>query len=405
MKDVAVVFIHGFRGSDDTWISASGKSFQSLLNEDQEIAAHCDVINFDYYSKLTEAFDGVVVREISNWLSRVPLVGGISKMLLDKKKVQRNQPIEMLSRGLSSFLRTTAKDYKYVIFVAHSMGGLVAKDLICQELKGEKLHNILGFISIAVPHKGSLKALLISWAGNTQAKGLEPLDRYTVELEGTWSKFSATLPPTVYIAAQHDEVVLPHVAIPQNIPKSSTLYFPEDHVSICKPKDNTAPVYCAVRDAIISFVEKNLQVVAIKNADSQDPPSYDKEIFLLKLMIAEIEKVLIDDAKQSFFSAETLIRVVSPEDRENLRQLYALVLSMYRTEFADHLGNEDSNNQFVTKIHKIIFQSSDTSLKTTIDNVHFMHKKGLLHQLANDKTDKVIWGRTFNADDLSKYNG
>lgn len=400
MKDVAVVFIHGIRGSDDTWISNSGTSFLSLLDEDPQISEHCDLISFEYYSKLTEAFDGVAAREISNWLSRVPLVGGISKLLLNKKKVQRNQPIEMLSKGLSSFLRTKARDYKYVIFVAHSMGGLVAKDLICQELDGEKLHNILGFISIAVPHKGSLKALLISWAGNVQVKGLEPLDRYTVELEGKWSRLSSQLPPTLYIVAQHDEVVLPHVAVPQNISKSAALYLAEDHISICKPDNKNSPIYYAVRDAIVGFIKKNLQTIAIKGADSLEPPSYDKEIFLLKLMIADIQKVLIDDAKQSFFSAETLIRVVSPEDKDNLRQLYTLVLSMYRTEFADHLGNQDSNSQFVARIHKIIFQNSDTSLKTAIDNVHFVHKKGLLHQMANDKTDKVIWTRTFNADEL-----
>jgi pimeloyl-ACP methyl ester carboxylesterase len=400
MKDVAVVFVHGFRGSDDTWVSPSGTSFLSLLDEDPNVAAYCDLFSFDYYSKLTEAFDGVMAREVTNFLSRIPLIGGVSKLLINKKKVQRNQPIEMLARGLSSYLRTKTKDYKYIIIVGHSMGGLVAKDLICQDLDGEKLHHILGFISIAVPHKGSLKALFISWAGNVQAQGLEPLDRYTIELEGKWAKLNFQLPPTIYLVAQNDEVVLPHVAVPQNVPKGSTFYFEEDHVSICKPDNETSLTYRAVRDEIVRFVNKNLQTVAIKNADSQDPPSYDKQIFVLKLMIADIQKILIDDAKQSFFSAETLIRVVSAEDRDNLSQLYSLVLSMYRTEFADHLSNQDSNTQFLAKIHKTIFQTSDTSLKTTINNVHFMHKKGLLHQLANDKTDKVIWGRTFDADDL-----
>jgi len=401
MKDIAVVFIHGFRGSDDTWINQAGGSFLSFLDEDPQVAKHCDLISFDYYSKITEVFDGVVMREISNLLARVPLVGGLSKLIFKTKKIQRNQPIEMISNGLSSFLRTKAKGYKYIIFVAHSMGGLVAKDLICRNLDGEKLHNVLGFISIAVPHKGSLKSLLISWAGNVQAKGLEPLDRYTVELEGKWAKLSSQLPPTLYMVAQNDEVVLPHVAVPQNVPKGSELYFEEDHVSICKPENNLSPTYLAVRDAIADFVNKNFQVIDIQKADSKEAPAYEKEIFLLKLMIADIEQVLIDDAKQSFFSAETLVRVVSTEDQNNLRQLYALVLSMYRTEFADHLGNQDTNTQFLAKIHKLIFQNSDTSLKTTIDNVHFMHKKGLLHQMANENTSKVVWMRNFNVDDLS----
>lgn len=400
MKDVAVVFVHGFIGSDDTWTSPSGTSFLSLLDEDPQISAHCDLFSFDYYTKITEAFDGVIAREVSNWLSRTPLIGRVSKLLINKKKVQRNQPVEMLARGLSSYLRTKTRDYKYVILVGHSMGGLIAKDLICQDLDGEKLHNILGFVSIAVPHKGSLKALLISWAGNIQAEGLEPLNRYTIELDGKWTKLSSQLPPTVYLVAQNDEVVLSHTAAPQNVPKGSIFYFEEDHVSICKPENKTSLTYCAVRDAIANFVDKNSRILAIKNADSQDPPSYDKQIFVLKMMIADIQKVLIDDAKQSFFSAETLVRVVSAEDRDNLRQLYSLVLSMYRTEFADHLTNQDSNTQFLAKVHKEIFRNSDTSLKTTIDNVHFMHKKGLLHQMANDNTDKVIWGRTFNADEL-----
>jgi len=400
MKNVAVVFVHGFRGGNDTWINPSGTSFLSLLNKDALIAANCDLFNFEYYSKLTEAFDGLVAREVSSWLSKMPLVGRVSRLLIDKKKVQRNQPIEMLAKSLSSYLRTKTKDYRHVVLVTHSMGGLVAKDLICQNLDGEKLHDILGYISIAVPHKGSLKALFVSWAGNVQVKGLEPLDRYSIELEGKGTRLTSRLPPTIYLVAQSDEVVLPHVAVPQNVPRDSIFYFEEDHVSICKPGDENSLTYCAVRDAIISFVNKNLQTSAIKNADSQDPPSYDKQIFVLKLMIADIQKVLIDDAKQSYFSAETLIRVISAEDRENLNQLYSLVLSMYRTEFADHLCNQESNTQFLAKVHKAIFDKSDTSLKTTIDHVHFMHKKGLLHQLANEATDKVIWSRTFNANDL-----
>lgn len=400
MKDVAVVFIHGFRGSKDTWISPSGTSFLSLLNDDPQISEHCDLFSFDYYSKLTEAFDGVIAREVSNWLSRTPIIGGIAKLLPNKNKVQRNQPIEMLARGLSSYLRTKTKNYKYIILIGHSMGGLVAKDLICEDLDGEKLHDIVGFVSIAVPHKGSLKSLFISWGGNVQAKGLEPLDRYTIELEGKWTKLGSQLPPTIYLVGQNDEVVLPHVAVPQNVPKGSAFYFSEDHISICKPENNLSLNYSAVRDAIVRFTKEKMQAASIKDADSQDPPAYDKQIFVLKLMIADIQKILIDDAKQSFFSAETLIRVISDEDRDNLRQLYSLVLSMYRTEFADHLGNQDSNTQFLAKIHKAIFQNSDTSLKTTVNNVHFMHKKGLLHQMANDKTDKVVWGRTFNASDL-----
>lgn len=401
MKNVAIVFVHGIGGSNDTWINPSGTSFLSLLAEEPQIAANCDLFSFEYYSKLTEAFDGVVAREVSNWLSRLPLIGKISGLSTAKKKVKRNQPIEMLARNLSSYLRTKTKDCKYVILVGHSMGGLVAKDLICRDLDDNtKLHNILGFISIAVPHKGSLKALLISWAGNVQLQGLEPLDRYTIELDGKWTKLNSRLPPTIYLVAQNDEAVEPHVAAPQNVPKDAIFHFEEDHSSICKPENKMALTYQAVRDAIVSFISKNLQEVALKNEDSQEPPPYDKQIFVLKLIIADIQKGLIDDAKQSFFSAEILVRVVSDEDRENLKQLYSLVLSMYRTEFADHLYNQESSTQFLAKIHKTIFSNNDTSLKTTINHVHFMHKQGLLHQLANEKTDKVIWTRKFNPDDL-----
>ncbi|MDH5206978.1 MAG: alpha/beta hydrolase, partial [Hylemonella sp.] len=92
---VAVVFVHGIFGSTQgTWTHESGTTFFQLLKEDQEIGPNIDVYAFGFESEMFGGSGSLDVREGANKL----------KTYLSGERVL---------------------DYDAVVFVGHSMGGLV----------------------------------------------------------------------------------------------------------------------------------------------------------------------------------------------------------------------------------------------------------------------------------------
>ena len=92
--DVAVVFIHGIFGDTlGTWTNASGASFFKLLNQDPSAGGKLDMFAFGYTSKLI-GHGSFTIQEAANSLHERLKFHGVL-------------------------------DYPAIVFVAHSMGGLV----------------------------------------------------------------------------------------------------------------------------------------------------------------------------------------------------------------------------------------------------------------------------------------
>src|SRR5690606_15502623 len=100
-----------------------------------------------------------------------------------------------------------------------------------------------GYISLAVPHKGSIGAYLLG-SFNVNAKELQPLNTYSDELNNAWIDKKESLPKAQYYIAMHDECVNDVSALPFTVKKSDKFVVDHDHVSICKPSDSSDPV-CA----------------------------------------------------------------------------------------------------------------------------------------------------------------
>ncbi|MBR7799155.1 ABC-three component system protein [Undibacterium fentianense] len=379
----AVVFIHGFTGSGSTWVNATGNSFLDLLQTDPTVNGF-DFFEFSYFTKLTDFFNSAPFQKIMSaipFINRLPGVTG---------KVRMNRPIAQLSEELATYLNLTLEGYDEVILIAHSMGGLIAKDHILNSQPGHGPKPV-GYISIAVPHKGSLGAQLLGPLNNINAKELVPLSEQCDKLNNEWIEQRNNLPPAIYMLAQHDEVVVKESALPYSVKKEQKIVVSHDHTSICKPVDRTDLSYLAVRKFLDTFTYEKTMGILSNESSLLPTPEYDKEIFVLKMIVCDIGRKGIADAKDCFFSAEIISKAANKKDAAELRALQRKVLSLYQQKFNACNGKKMSSNDIFAEVHSEITTQDSGVLKSTVKYLNFLHKKGLLHQLANNLTDDVVW--------------
>ncbi|WP_455917006.1 ABC-three component system protein [Pantoea agglomerans] len=385
MKKSCVVFVHGFTGGAGTWKNGKGESFSELLSADSEICQDYDFYEFDYYTKIASLFDSAPV---------VRLLGLVG---FGSGKVKKNQPIKRISELLSTYVRTNLHSYDSVIFIAHSMGGLIVKDYILNYEKGETPEPI-GYLSLAVPHKGSIGGYLLG-PFNLNAKELKPLNVYSDALNNAWIDIKENLPKAQYYIAINDECVDEVSALPFTVKKSDKFLVDHDHKSICKPSDPNDSV-CAqaakfLKERAYDFTMAELAATVYKPESN----SYEKEIFVIKMILSDVGEKGIDDAKGSFFHAEIITKAADKKDRVILQDLQTKVLSLYRQSYNSHCSKLEANEVFA-KVHELLLEQDSKVLVSGVNYINFMHKKGLLHQLANKLTTEVTWSDKIAIQDI-----
>ncbi|CAD5367491.1 TPA: ABC-three component system protein [Escherichia coli] len=385
MKKSCVVFVHGFTGGAGTWKNSKGESFSDLLRADREIDQSYDFYEFDYYTKIASLVDSALVVRL---LSLVGLGSG---------KVKKNQPIRRISELLSTYVRTNLSSYDSVIFIAHSMGGLIVKDYILNHEKGDTPEPI-GYLSLAVPHKGSIGGYLLG-SFNLNAKELQPLNAYSDTLNNAWIDAKESLPKAQYYIALHDECVDEVSALPFTVKRSDKFVVDHDHISICKPSDVNDMV-CAqaanfLKSRAYDFTMSELATTVYKPESN----SYEKEIFVIKMILSDVGEKGIDDAKGSFFHAEIITKAADKKDRITLQDLQTKVLSLYQQSYNAHSSKLEANEVFA-KVHDLLLEQDSKVLVSGVNYINFMHKKGLLHQLANKLNTQVTWSDKIGIQDI-----
>ncbi len=379
----AVVFIHGFTGGGNTWTNEGGESFIDLLKKDEKLVQEFDFYKFEYYTKIIHFFNSAPFQKITRkipFINRLPGITG---------KVKSNQAIRQLSEQLATYLSLTLESYEKVILIAHSMGGLVAKDHVLNYQSGHGPKPI-GYVSVAVPHKGALSALLLGPI-NINANELVPLSAYIDQLNNDWVQQKSNLPPCLYMIAQHDECVPKTSAVPFNVNKSERATVDHDHSSICKPISTEDISYVAISAFLknIGYQEKMSRMATATAFMST--PDYDKEIFVLKMIVCDIGPKGIEDAKDCYFNAEIIAKAANRSDAEELRALQQKVLSVYKQKYNEFSGKTVTANEIFSQVHAEITAQDSAALKSSVAYVNFLHKKGLLHQLANNMQKTVVW--------------
>ena len=384
MKKSCIVFVHGFTGGAGTWKNDHGENFSDLLRSDNEIDLAYDFYEFEYYTKIASFVDSAPIARL------LGLFGY-------RKKVKKNQPIKRLSELLSTYIRTNLDNYETIIFIAHSMGGLIVKDFILNHEKGDKPEPV-GYISLAVPHKGSIGGYLLG-GFNLNARELQPLNYYSDKLNNAWSDIKDDLPRAQYYIAMHDECVEEVSALPFTVNKSDRFLVDHDHLSICKPSNINDSVYIQVAKFLKKISYDSGMSELSKISFIPELNSYEKEIFVIKMILSDIGEKGIDDAKASFFHAEIITKAADKNDRIALQSLQEKVLSLYQQSYNSNSSKYEANEVFA-KVHELLLEQDSNVLKSSMDYINFMHKKGLLQQLANAATTTVTWSEKTKIQDI-----
>lgn len=231
-----IVFIHGFKGGKDTWVKNDKCSpfIQNIIN-DKDIAQKVDVAVFSYHTHLIKFF---------------PKTRGILKKYIFKIKNLTNTTIPELGKILASDLKYYCQDYKDIILVSHSMGGLVSKSFMLDDIKQNGETRVGLYISLATPHSGANLAVLgAKLIDNCQVKNMQPLSENIRELNDQWIK-SLALPKRIYAYGTSDQIVSKSSAISLDRDEQAIIATDHDHFSIIRTKKKDDTIIIALRTEI-----------------------------------------------------------------------------------------------------------------------------------------------------------
>lgn len=221
-----IIFIHGLFGSDKTWKNIEGNKLYDLLYNENSIKDNYDIGEFTYKSKL------------------------VSKISIFKKN---NLSIKEISESFKSEIDIVAKNYENIILIGHSMGGLIAKQYLIDNLKNNK---IKVYISLATPHKGSGLANYLKYYNHNQIQDLIKNNDYLMELNRQWISSNDFLPECYYFYGSYDKIVPKESAIPDPIVDSKYIKsFFYDHNKISKI-DKNSTLFIGIVQVLDDFVFK-----------------------------------------------------------------------------------------------------------------------------------------------------
>jgi pimeloyl-ACP methyl ester carboxylesterase len=170
----AIVFIHGWSGSDTTW-----KQFPTLASNDNQLSeADVYIANYPTYM-----------------MRRNSSVGALAKWLWQ-----------------DFFLGLLIPKYSEIHVIAHSMGGLIARQLYISESLSRhpqtKDLKIRSLITIASPFQGANIAGLAQALGVSEdlVKDMEPRSHFLKGAAGQWS-FLREKPVTYCFTSPQDQIV------------------------------------------------------------------------------------------------------------------------------------------------------------------------------------------------------
>ncbi len=238
---IAVIFIHGITGGQDTWLNEDTQAhWPNLIATDPAFESLVDVFSIDYDSA---PFSGPSFVTILNELAR--------------------QLDDVLMR----------KNYNKAIFVGHSLGGNLARAYL-HHLKTRYGHRALStfrlVVTLGTPNKGSSLANFAKWlSGNEQVRVLTTVTEndfqqyLNVSTDDILAKHEGFCPDLSFFSA-YEMNAMPLVGIVVS-QESATAFsnestikgFEMNHSELAKPKGRDDPIYRWVADRVSDCLEGN----------------------------------------------------------------------------------------------------------------------------------------------------
>ncbi len=391
-KKSLIIFVHGFCGGELTWRNGEASSFPELFSKDSEVSENYDIVQFSYFTKLLNLF------------AKAGKVSTLVKRMFGTShgKLTKNISIEEIGNLLRTEIRFRLQAYDNIIIIAHSMGGLVTKSAIAKDIEENIPSKIKLFVSLAVPHQGVEAATfgkLIS--DNLQIEDLSPLNQFIHKINDEWLKTSLR-PTTKYFYGVHDSLVPKTSAAPVDKEKSDIIPVDEDHTSIAKPESPASTTYMAIRQIILDFEKNDPGISNLEILQLEDESDFDDELFVLKLISADIHKTSIRDAKEVFLNAEYIRKIFSSaSDQKRLSELYSKIRKVYQNSYSKYVHDGIPNSGLLlADVHETILKEDKNFLNTFIPFINAIHKQGMLHQLANSEDENIWWIKDGSKDSL-----
>ncbi len=233
-----ILFIHGLGGDEETW----GK-FPELISSDENLKKF-DVKIYTYPTSLIRVKS--IIKPFSSILS----------YLMPQEKLPSIQDI---AKGLKTEIDNRYRVYDDIYLVAHSMGGLIAKKFLLDEVN-QKQHNtkINKLLLYAVPNHGSNWAILSKLYDHVQIKQLSKDSDFIESLNTDIAKSNLMDYVSIkYVIASQDEVVDKRSA--QNDygdANQETIHC--GHMDIVKPKDSEDLSYKILKNYILDKWEPKI---------------------------------------------------------------------------------------------------------------------------------------------------
>ena len=160
--------------------------------------------------------------------------------------------------------------------------------------------------------------------------------------------------------------------------------------------------------AVIKFLKEFIEGethdlnLEVKSLDSDT--QYDQEYFVLKLLLADVHNSTIKNSKEHFLNAEYARKLFSStSDQKVFNDLYSKIRSLYQDSYDRYLADPSVNSgMLVSEVHSKILSEDSLFLKSALPLLNGLHKKGMLHQLANDLARDVWWSEDQSITSLDK---
>lgn len=250
---IAVVFVHGIFGDDTTW-GQGDVTLPKLLANDPNLPNQVDVFLFEYFS---------------------PYLGDANKI---------TDLSEQLRGDLDYY---GIWDHKKVIFVAHSMGGLIVRQFLVAH--NDHIKQIPMMYFYAVPTSGAAVAdVAQKISGNPQLKGMLP-EQNSNFIDGVindWMGSSQLKSLKTYCAFEGLEtagiMIVPESSA-RTLCTESADPLTANHIQIVKPKNVRDPKYLRLATAVSATLRELPDFVAtrpqiVSNAPVQRTASPVEEI-------------------------------------------------------------------------------------------------------------------------------
>jgi hypothetical protein len=284
------------------------------------------------------------------------------------------------------------------------MGGLVAKRFLLDDLKKNTDSKVKLYVSLATPHSGSLIANFgKSLINNVQTKDLAALSESITAMNNEWVQ-NKNLPKRIYGQGMYDMIVPKESSIALDSDSQKIIYSDDTHSSIITPTEKNVIV-----DALLYELNdflKEQQIQSIENHEKfNDEGQYDEEIFVLKLIMADIHSSLLSSSKIAFYNAEFTLRKLNSlgVDLNTLEPLYTKIQELYFIEFGELInGTLKDSNELLTAVHKKIREEDKKHLISLHNPLQSLQKFGMLQQLAGKETS-IWWDKTHNQNNFEKF--